>query len=217
MKFLFIAISFFFLSKNSFSQLNTNRFLISGRISGGLMQKELYTTYGISTEYLIKNRFGLIYNLDGISSKNQFSLHSPMGLTGGSLLIYAGLVCLTDGDPETSPGLGLIGGLICLILPDGISYHHNIGYRWDISPYANLLGIDFVFNDQRKFETINYACSFGVKTSYLISDNLFCSGYVETRKSGEFPWTFGIGGGLGFTLKHKDEPLPNETNKNQNK
>ncbi len=197
-----LTLSLFIIPVNS--QINTNRFLISGKISGGLIQKELYTTYGISSEYLIKNRFGLIYNLDGISSKNQFSFHSPMGLTGGSLLIYAGLVSLTDGDPETSGNIGLIGGLICLILPDGISYHQNIGYKWDLSPYANLLGIDFVFNEQRKFETINYACSFGVKTSYLISDNLFCSGYVETRKSGEIPWTFGIGGGLGFTIKHKD-------------
>ena len=77
--------------QTTYSQLNSNRFLISGRISGGLMQKDLYTTYGLSTEYLIKNRFGLIYNLEGISSKNQFSLHSPMGLTGGlclSMLVW---------------------------------------------------------------------------------------------------------------------------------
>ena len=204
MKIFAFIIIVFFLSVNTFTQINTNRFLISGRISGGLMQKDLYSSYGFSSEYIIKNKFGLIYNIDGFSTQKQFNLHSPMGLTGGSLLIYAGLVSLTDGDPETSASFGLIGGLICLILPDGISYHHNIGYKWDLSPYANLLGIDFIFNDQRKFESIDYACSFGFKTSYLLKDNLFCSGYLETRKSGELPWTLGIGGGFGFTIKHKD-------------
>lgn len=203
--------------QTAYSQLNSNRFLISGRFSGGLIQKDFYSTYGLSGEYIIKNKFGLVYNIDGISSKNGFRLHSPIGLATGGILFYTGVKSLSDKDTEWYAKFGVIGGLILMAMPDGISYHQNIGYRWDISPYANLLGIEMTFDDNHDLDVVNYACSFGVKTSYLIKDNLFCSGYLETRKTGDYPWSLGIGGGFGFSIKHKEEATPNEINKNQKK
>jgi len=216
MKSFFSLLSLLLLINSLHAQINTNRFLISGKLSGGMIQKDFYTTYGLSAEYLIKNKFGLVYNLDAISSNKTFSLHNTMGITGGALLIYDGFLSITDNDPKTTPDFGLIGGIICLIIPDGISYHQPIGYRWDISPYANLLGVDFVYNSSKQFENIRYACSFGTKFSYLFKDNLFYAFYVETRKSGIQPWSLGIGAGLGFTIKHKEESVQNKTEKKTN-
>jgi hypothetical protein len=208
MKSLFILFfPFFLLSKNLFSQLNTSKFLVSGRCSIGLTDKKNYSTYGASTEWLIKNKLGVIYNIDYIKRQENFSLHVPMGMTGGPFLIAAGLSNAFDNDTSSKGSFGIIGGLILFILPDGISYHQNIGYRWDIAPYANILGLEFVFDEQRKFDALKYACSFGLKTSYLIKDNLFSFGYVETRKTGGFPWGVGAGIGIGMTFGKNLPPI----------
>lgn len=184
------------------AQLTANKFLISERTSLGAIDKNLFGTYGISVEYLIKNRFGLIYNLEGVSKKESFTLHTPLGLPAGAILMTAGVYSLfnSDSTTESSTKFGIIGGLFLLTLPDGITYHQTIGYKWDISPYANLLGLDFIF-ERNKLEKLKYACSFGVKTSYLLTDKLFCYGFIESRKTGGVPWGFGMGVGIGMTFK----------------
>lgn len=201
MKIKILLFFFIIIVSFSFSQLNTSKFLVSGKTSLGHSNLGFYGNYGFSFERIFNNRIGAVYNLEGISRKNNFGLHTPMGIAGGPILFAAGIANEVDKDTSTSGTFGIIGGILLFILPDGITYHQNIGYYWDVSPYANLLGLEFEFNDQHKLDALKYACSFGIKTSYLLKDNVFCFGYIETRKTGGYPWGLGVGMGISLSFK----------------
>jgi hypothetical protein len=87
-----------------------------------------------------------------------------------------------------------------MAIPDGISYHIPVGYRWDISPYVNVLGFDYVPADSDVGKNyLLYSASAGVRCSYWFADRFFAKAFVETRKAGQLGWNFGGGLALGWS------------------
>lgn len=149
-------------------------------------------------KYTGKKYIGLNYNLDLMYRNDQYRhIHAPMGLSGGPILIYSSVVrWLNDDQVGENNSLGFFLGLLMLALPDGVSGHFSPSYKWDISPYANVLGLDFIKNRENGQTSVKYACSFGARVHYSVLDHLTVSGFLETRKAAGHPW--GIGGGFGI-------------------
>lgn len=187
------------------AQLNTNTYHIYGKTSIGVIDTAFYSSYGLSAEIFANKKLSFNYNFDYTLRKdNVTQLHTPMGLVGGPILMAIGLGNAADADTTTSGAFGVLGGLLLLVLPDGVSYHQNVGYRGDISPYANLLGIDFIHNRTLHERKIKYACSFGVRGTYVVAEHFTFSAFAETRKTASIPWGFGGGIGIGYTFKKKE-------------
>ncbi len=187
------------------SQLLDHKFHIYGRYSMGTVQNVNYNNYSLDGEILTKKNFGLNYNFDYITRKDSITqFHTSMGILGAPVLFGIGLINAADVDTTNSGAFGILGGILLLVLPDGLSYHYSPTYKWDVSPYANILGLDFVKNKKTDDFFLKYACSFGVKSTYLINDLITATAFIETRQAAQFGWAFGGGIGLGVVLGRHD-------------
>jgi hypothetical protein len=201
-----LLLIFIVFSVYSNAQLTQHQFHFSTKYSSGSIDSALYNNFSLNFEVIVHNNIGLNYNFDLLfRNDNVHQIHAPMGLIGGPLLMLAGLA---SGSDSTSSGGGLVLlGVLLLVLPDGVSFHIPAGYQWDISPYANLLGIDFIKNRTSNENWIKYACSFGARVNYVLKDKYTFSGFLETRKTAGIP--LGIGGGFGigiaFGERNKEE------------
>lgn len=201
---LFILLLFSFVAN---AQLTQSQFLFSGKYSLGKIDTALYNNYSLNFEIIVHDNIGLNYNFDLCMRNDKVhQVHTPMGLIGGPFLILASLASGSDDEDSTSSfnGMGVIGFLL-LVLPDGVSFHIPAAYRWDISPYANVLGIDFVKNRSTKENWVKYACSFGTKVNYVLNDKFVFSGFMEVRKTAGIPLGFGGGFGVGITFGERNK------------
>lgn len=194
----------------SHAQLAEHKGHVWLKYSRGTIDSATYDAYSISGEYLITRYIGLNYNFDLIRrTDNIRQFHTTMGLLGGPTLmvlgVAAGLANSSDGDTTNSGigALGILGGLIILALPDGVSLHLPVGYKWDLSPYANILGLDRVYNRNTGNKNLKYAASFGVKTTYYTTRKLTFSAFFETRKTAGMGWSLGGGLGIGYAFAER--------------
>jgi len=209
LKNLLFTLTFILLTHVVDAQLMDHKFHLYGRYGMGGVQSTSYSIASLNGEILLKKNIGLNYNFDYQMRKdsiNQF--HTSMGILGAPVLFGIGLSNAVDGDSTSSGAFGILGGLILLVLPDGFSYHYSPAYRWDISPYANILGLDFIKDKKTDDFYLKYACSFGLKSTYIINDLFTVSGYIETRQAARFGWGFGGGLGVGVLLGKKQAAAP---------
>lgn len=205
MKKSILLIVFAALSFGSFAQLTNYKFHLSGRAGIGTVQSVMYNSYSLNAEFMFKNKLGINYNFDYVTRQDDLrNIHLTMGMLGAPVLFGVGLGKSLDGDTTSSGAFGIIGGLVLLALPDGVSYHISPKYGWDIAPYANILGLDFIKNRETGDEYLKYACSFGVKSSYLIMDRFTVSGFAETRQAAGFGWSIGGGVGIGAVFGKRE-------------
>lgn len=199
-----------FLPLFTTAQYTEQSFHLWGNYSMGKVDTAIYSNYSVGGEFIFENRLGLNYNLTFIHRNdniNQF--HAPAGILGGPILIGLGIVSWaaagdSDGDGQKDSnlgGLGIIGGLLVLLCPEGVSYHIPLKYNWDIAPYANVLGIDRVWNRNNGNKYWRYAASFGTKFTYWNTNNVTFNGFVETRKVAGMGWSIGGGLGIGYTFE----------------
>lgn len=207
---LFIAIFSFFSLSNLNAQLVTKSGYIGLKSSYGIIDTSTYFNVGLTGEYFLKSRIGLIYNLEYQKRNNGFKhVHGSIGSLGGPPLILFGLLSgisdsSIDGNSSGSVfGLGYLGvllGVLITVLPDGVSYHIPVNYNGDISPYANVLGFDYIWNKNMAYSEWKYACSFGVKGTYWHHSNWMIQGFIETRKAASTGWGIGAGAGISYSL-----------------
>jgi len=205
---LLATLTFILFTQIVSAQLMDHKFHLYGRYGFGGVQNTSFSIASLNAEILLK-KIGLNYNFDYQMRKdsiNQF--HTSMGILGAPVLFGIGLSNAVDGDSTSSGAFGILGGLLLLVLPDGVSYHYSPAYKWDLSPYANILGLDFIKDKKTDEFYLKYACSFGVKSTYIISDLITVTGFVETRQAARFGWGFGGGLGLGVLLGKKETPIP---------
>ena len=208
---LLTTLTFILFTQIVSAQLMDHKFHLYGRYGFGGVQNTSFSIVSLNAEILLKKNFGLNYNFDYQMRKdsiNQF--HTSMGILGAPVLFGIGLSNAVDSDTTSSGAFGILGGLLLLVLPDGVSYHYSPAYKWDLSPYANILGLDFIKDKKTDEFYLKYACSFGVKSTYIISDLITVTGFVETRQAARFGWGFGGGLGLGVLLGKKETPIPVE-------
>jgi hypothetical protein len=205
--FLFALLVIPFSSK---AQLTEKKGYVGFKTSYGFVDTSFYTNYGLTGEYLFENRIGLVYNFEYQRRTDNFKhIHASVGSLAGPPLILIGLISgladtANDGTSSGSVfGLGYLGtliGLLITVLPDGVSYHIPYGYNGDIAPYANFLGIDYIWNKNLGYSQWKYACSFGVKGTYWHQSNWMLQGFLETRKVASTGWGFGAGLGVAYSL-----------------
>lgn len=216
-KFIFTS-SLLFIIFHSKGQVTNYRWHTYAKLSGGIIDSSRYINGGISAEYMLFKRFGLNYNLEFQHRTDKYNhLHASVGSLAGPPLIVIGLISgLANSSNDSSIaestfGFGYLGtlmGLLITILPDGVSYHVPIGYKWDVSPYANVLGFDWIRNKEIGYSEFKYSCSFGVRGTYLIKDRLTAIGFIETRKAAPTSWGIGAGIGMGYLFKVREIENP---------
>lgn len=198
--FSFLLIS---VAGYSWSQLTIQKWHINGEYGKGVRGGESYDLFGISAERIFDNRMGLIYNFEYQSTNNYKQIHGAIGTIAGPPMIVLGLAMAATDENTNTNGVGpltsLLGALL-LILPDGITYHFPIGYHGDIAPYANIIGVDYIWNKSIDYRKWKYAASVGIKASYYFSNQMVVSSYLESRKTLSFPFAFGAGVGLGYSF-----------------
>ncbi len=205
-----LLFSFLLISFVSKAQLTQKNGYIGIKTSYGFVDTSFYTNYGLTGEYILQNRFGLVYNLEYQKRTDNYKhIHASVGSLAGPPLILIGLISglansANDGTSSGSVfGLGYLGtliGLLITVLPDGVSYHIPFGYNGDIAPYANVLGIDYIWNKNVGYSQWKYSCSFGVKGTYWHQSNWMLQGFLETRKVASTGWAFGAGLGAAYSI-----------------
>lgn len=205
---IFILINFI-----AHSQLISKKGYLGAKYSFGFIDTATYLNTGITGEYILKNRIGLVYNLEFQKrSDNYKHIHGSIGSLGGPPLIFIGLLSglsnsYNDGTSSGSVfGLGYLGvlvGILVTVLPDGVSYHIPFRYNGDISPYANVLGFDYIWNKKMGYSEWKYGCSFGVKATYWHFSNWMLQGFVETRKTASTGWGLGLGLGASYSFGNR--------------
>ena len=208
--FIGLLFSFLLISFVSKAQLTQKNGYIGIKTSYGFVDTSFYTNYGLTGEFILKNRFGLVYNLEYQKRTDNYKhIHASVGSLAGPPLILIGLISglansTNDGTSSGSVfGLGYLGtliGLLITVLPDGVSYHIPFGYNGDIAPYANVLGIDYIWNKNVGYSQWKYSCSFGVKGTYWHQSNWMLQGFLETRKVASTGWAFGAGLGAAYSI-----------------
>lgn len=189
---LFIFAGFFVQAQS----IGESKFHLYGKYSFGGIDTAFYHNYSLTGEWLVHKNIGLNYNVDLILRNDEVHhIHTTMGLLGGPFLILSSWGSNAD---SSSGSFVPILGILLLALPDGVSFHIPIRYRWDLSPYANVLGLDFVKNRAIDEFYIKYACSFGIRTNYIYRERFTLNGFVETRKTAGMKWGFGLGLGAGI-------------------
>jgi hypothetical protein len=212
MKTKFSVVFILFFIFNLTSQITNYRWHTYGKFSGGIIDTSNYFNGGLSAEFLLFKKWGLNYNLEFQHRTDKFNhLHGSIGSVGGPVIfgigLVAGLANSVDGDTTNNSGIGVGGmllGLVVLIIPDGVSYHIPIGYKWDISPYANFLGFDWIRNRKINYNEFKYACSVGIRGTYLLKDRFTLSCFLESRKSAPTGWGLGGGIGMGYLFKNRE-------------
>lgn len=182
------------------AQLTSHDANLSLKYSLGKVDSAQYNNFGFQAEFFVNKYIGLNYNFDFIYRNDNFRQHhTPLGLIGGPILIGLGVTKMIDGDSTTRGGMAIVG-LLVLVVPDGVSFHIPVNPSWDISPYANLVGIDFIKNRETNEKSIKYAMSFGSKFTYTANNFITFSAFAETRKTASVPWALGAGVGVGILL-----------------
>lgn len=222
MKKFVLIVMLVFLMLEAKSQVTNYRWHTYAKMSGGMIDSSSYINGGLSAEFMLFKRIGLNYNLEfQHRSDNYNHVHASVGSLAGPPLIVIGLIsglansANNSSNSESVFGLGYLGtlmGLLITVLPDGVSYHFPIGYKWDVAPYANVLGFDWIRNREIGYSEFKYSCSFGVRGTYLIKDRMTAIGFIETRKVASTGWGIGAGIGLGYLFKlreNDDQDNPN--------
>lgn len=203
MRLLFLILCL--CSQTTFAQLSESKWLISGVYHTGAVDSTTYWGVGARGEWRVHERVSLNYNLERIGRRDNIShWHSSAGSFLGPPLIIFGLISSADNEFFNLGGWGTALGILALIAPDGASFHLPYRFNWEFSPYANILGVDFMKNRNNDKFYIRYGASFGLKTSYWMENNWTLQGFVETRKVAGVNWSIGGGIGLGYSFGTRD-------------
>lgn len=201
LKHVFLLLFFVVKGMDSKAQYTSNRFYVNAKYGYGAFTTRDFHMFGLTANWVVHDRFSVNYQFEYLNRNDDVRhIHTPLGLIGGPILLLAGLANAADGDTTTSGGGTAFLGLLAFVLPDGASFHQNIGYRGDLSPYANILGIDFIKDRDSGYKSIKYSCSLGVKLTYILAEKMAVSGFIEARKVASLP--VGLAGGiqLGYGL-----------------
>jgi hypothetical protein len=212
MRLVVLGLIFFLAVPSVHAQLTEGDGHVFVKYSYGGVDSARYHNYSVSGEYFVNPYIGLNYNFDLMfRNDNIRQFHSSVGALAGPPLILIGVISAasnssnTDNSQFNLGALGALLGVLILIAPDGVSFHIPVSYKWDISPYANVLGIDYVRNKNTNHNTFKYAMSFGCKTTYLTYSHFTLNAFVETRKVATMGWSFGGGFGIGFAIGQGEE------------
>ncbi|MEY3084468.1 MAG: hypothetical protein RL037_648 [Bacteroidota bacterium] len=188
------------------AQLTSSRWHVLGKSSGGYMDSTSFINIGASAEYIFRGGLALNYNFEYQRRGDFNHIHGSMGSIVGPLLIISGIVYDAAFNPfgfteEFSLSRWTsVGGLLIALLPDGVSYHIPLNYHWDLAPYCNFVGVDYVWSRKWAYSEWKYAMSFGGKLTYWSSNGLTLNTFIESRKVASTKWGIGAGISVGYAF-----------------
>ena len=187
------------VSIKSHAQFDHAKWEFYGKYSYGFVDNTTYSYVGFNMEHQFRPNWTLNWNLEFLNRKDSiFQVHGSMGLIGGPAFMGWAINHSSFGNGEI--GGSILLGIMIMAAPDGISYHIPISYRWDLSPYANILGFDWVqYNNSEGLKYLMYSASAGVRCTYWFMDRFFAKAFIETRKAGPLGWNVGGGLALGWS------------------
>lgn len=175
---------------------------------GGTFKASLFVSSAISLDY----NFGWTNREDGMHQ-----IHIPVGLVYGAPIFAKGVfdlaLCSLQQDDSTQTSVsdsadcrvcdmgaaGIVVGGLMMVIPDGISLHLRPAEWLDISPYANLVGMDFTRDETTGEKDLVYTASVGSSITLNIGKARI-SGKYEWRKHKEIGGASMYGVGIGFRL-----------------
>lgn len=182
-------------------------FLVSSRCYGqqgtavlnGMYHTQIFTGenkfekgYGINYQFFVTDDVAIEYNFSYVNvpdNLNYFKLHG-----GGVLVGYSSSLNLSNYANEVYWVMVFLATLI----PEGISYHIDIGDNLTLSPYANLLSFDYADG------YLHYNNSLGLRMNMTVLNHLNIAPFAFTQiqyRSKAWGGTrtgFGMGAMLGW-------------------
>lgn len=158
-----------------------------------------YSMYGLTTELMVFDHIGLIYNIDlALREDDIQQLHYSIGIGLSVLMVLDDMENYADPYLDGDTNLLTWGSLalITLFIPDGISYHYSPSYGWDIVPYINFAGLDMVFDKAVETSSVKYAYSFGLRGTRILKETVTVSAFTEVKGTTHYSW--GVGGGVAI-------------------
>ena len=139
---LTIFFSFLFLLVYNSTVISQEKRDFRLSVGGGFVtiQNRLYYSPGIEGEYFLSHNWALNYSLGyGKSERGDVQFHFPLGW------LAIPFAC----DPEAI--------ILCVMIPEGFSYHIYPNEKMEIAPYLNLLQAQCVLSDEEEFNILSGA------------------------------------------------------------
>lgn len=170
---------------------------------GGLYQTQLLgkstsfeNIYGIQASYFVADRWSVEYSISYAS----VSFSPSYGkFYGGSVLAWYGTSL--SANSFTTDGYWTLA-LFSLLVPEGVSYHIPVGSAVTISPYLNLLTVDY-YAPTSVNSYWRMSNSAGVKLNMVLGDVLNISPHAYTIVQYRGKSAGGSVGGVGVGLAAK--------------
>jgi hypothetical protein len=157
----------------------------------GMWDDELFNQYSLNLGVRVHDYVGLTWNFDLIMREDGTAQwHFPGGPVVGT---FVALSVLSVGDIYGAGELFLLA-----LLPDGVTFHIPLNGSWEISPYANVLGFDYIPASRENPDQLLYSGAFGTKVIHYADNRYTSFVFVETRKMEHGEWSYGAGVGLGY-------------------
>lgn len=157
----------------------------------GMWDGDLFSQYSLNLGVRVDDHIGLTWNFDLIMrQEGTTQLHFPGGPAVGT---FVALSVLSVGDIQGAGELFLFA-----LLPDGVTGHIPINGSWEISPYINVLGFDYIRGRRGDPDELLYSGSFGTKVIHYADNRYTSFVFLETRKMEHGEWSYGAGVGLGY-------------------
>ncbi|MFB6258626.1 MAG: hypothetical protein ABEH38_08020 [Flavobacteriales bacterium] len=154
----------------------------------GFSKGEVVQNYGLEVRYYVADNVALNYSLTfGADEDQQFYMHSYLGGGGAGVLAASAVV----DSSESRTGLKLIGALLSLAVPEGVTLVQPLSDRISIAPYIEPLGFD-IYNGHLAIDLF-VSGKVGARFKCYINNKLVVQPY----------------GGIS-TLYHKGLPLASE-------
>jgi hypothetical protein len=198
----FVLSFLFLLNGVVYAQSDYSKLDVNFGLGTNLYQGQFQPTWNLQAEYHLNAHWSLLYNynLGSLDSTNHY-LHAPMSLFAvGPVTRFLTQNTYTIGDFFGSLAVGMLTALI----PEGIAYHYPLAYRYDLSAYANPLGLTYVFTDIFLLDkAVRYNTNIGCKLTYYSRFGLLANVHTQLNYMGSYGFYPSAGFGLGYAFGHR--------------
>ena len=199
----FVLSFLFLLNGVVYAQSDYSKLDLNFGLGTNLYQGQFQPTWNLQAEYHLNAHWSLLYNynLGSLDSTNHY-LHAPMSLFAvGPVTRFLTQNTYTIGDFFGSLAVGMLTALI----PEGLAYHYPLAYRYDLSAYANPLGLAYVFTDIFLLDkAVRYNTNIGCKLTYYSRLGLLANVHTQLNYMGSYGFYPSAGFGLGYAFGHRN-------------
>jgi hypothetical protein len=198
----FVLSFLFLLNGLVYAQSDYSKLDVNFGLGTNLYQRQFQPVWNLQAEYHLNAHWSLLYNynLGSLDSTNHY-LHAPMSLFAvGPVTRFLTQNTYTIGDFFGSLAVGMLTALI----PEGLAYHYPLAYRYDLSAYANPLGLAYVFTDIFLLDkAVRYNTNIGCKLTYYSRFGLLANVHTQLNYMGSYGFYPSAGFGLGYAFGHQ--------------